>query len=245
MSLEILIALLIVLVAGTMAGITGFGLSFISAPALLLIFDPLTVVVVNTILSLVTGLVIVLEAWREIRFSAVIPLLPWSFIGLALGTELLQMLNPNYIQVAAGLVVLCAAMLLASKIDLPGISGRRGTMIVGVSSGLLATSTGFPSPLVALLFTAKKFAKYNLRASSAAYYSSLGALGLAILIGRGLTQEAHFMLTAAFLPVALLGKILGSILLRKLSNEYFRKITLIAAVLTGVVGLSTAITALV
>lgn len=151
MSPEILIALLIVLVAGIVAGVTGFGLSFISAPALLLVFDPVTVVVVNMILSLVTGLVIVVEAWREIKFTAVLTLIPWSFMGLALGSELLQTLNPNYIQFAAGLVVLCAAILLTRKVTLPGSAGRWGPMIVGASSGLLATSTGFPSPLVALL----------------------------------------------------------------------------------------------
>lgn len=245
MSAEILIALLILLVAGIMAGITGFGLSLMSAPALLLVFDPVTVVVVNAILSLVTGLVIVFEVWSEIRFAAVLQLLPWSVMGLVLGSEVLQTLNPNYIQFAAGIVVLCAALLLARKIDFPAFSGKRGTMVVGVSSGLLATSTGFPSPLAALLFTAKKFTKHNLRASSAAYYSSLGAIGLAILVGRGLTQESHFMLTAAFLPVALFGKVLGSLLLRKLSNESFRKITVIAAMLTGVIGFSTAIEALV
>lgn len=243
MSVELLIALAVVFVAGTVAGLTGFGLTLISVPALLLVFDPVTVVVVNSILSLVTGLVIVFEAWREIEMNAVLRLLPWSFIGLVLGSELLSALDPDYIKLGAGIVVLCAALLLVSKVKLPKDSSW-SVVVVGASSGTLATSTGFPSPLVALLFTARRFAKESLRASSAAYFSSIGAIGLAVLIGRGLAEETHFTLAALFIPAALLGKILGSILLRKFSNETFRKITLGVSVLAGAMGISTALLAL-
>lgn len=229
--------------AGTVAGLTGFGLSLIGAPALLLIFDPVTVVVVNTILALITGLVIVVEAWREIRPSDVLSLLPWSFIGLALGSWLLKALDPDYIRLGAGIVVLCAALILARGITLPK-SGRWIAAVIGASSGTLATSTGFPSPLATLLFTARKFAKESIRASSAAYFSSIGAIGLAVLIGRGLAEESHFALAAIFIPAALSGKILGSILLRKLSNETFRKITLGVSVMAGLMGVSTAVLAL-
>ncbi len=245
MSAEILIALSVVFVAGTVAGLTGFGLSLISTPALLLIFDPVTVVVVNTILALITGLVIVIESWREIRPGAVLSLLPWSLAGLVAGSELLGALDPDYIRLAAGIVVLCTALLLVCGLTLPRSGGRWGTVVVGALSGILATSIGFPSPLATLLFTARKFAKASTRASGAAYFSSIGAIGLVVLIGRGMAEVTHFALAAIFIPAALLGKVLGSILLRRLSNETFRKVTLGVSMLAGIMGMSTALLALI
>lgn len=198
MTAELLAALTIVLVAGSVAGLTGFGLTLFSTPALLLIFDPVTVVVLNAILAPVTGLVIVFEAWREIRLRVVLSLLPWSLLGLTLGTELLVVLDPDYIKLVAGIVVLCTALLLVRGVTLSENSGKWAIVVVGALSGVLATSTGFPSPLATLLFAARGFAKESLRASSAAYFSSIGVIGLVILIGRGLTQETHFALAAIF-----------------------------------------------
>lgn len=232
------------LVAGSVAGLTGFGLTLISTPALLLIFDPVTVVVVNAILVPVTGLVIVFEAWQEVRLRSVLALLPWSLLGLLLGTELLVVLDPDYIKLVAGLVVLCTAFLLTLGLNLTAGSGRWAAVTVGASSGVLATSIGFPSPLAALLFAARGFAKDSLRASSAAYFSAIGVIGLAVLVGRDLAQVAHFTLAVTFIPTALTGKILGSVLLRRLSEKSFRRVSFGVAMLAGIIGVSTALEAL-
>lgn len=245
MSVEFLVALATVFVAGSVSGLTGFGLSLISTPALLMIFDPPTVVTVNMILALSTGLVIVAEDWREVRFDAVLSLLPWSFAGLALGAVLLTRLDPDYIRLAAGIVVLLTAFLLVYGATLVENGGRWKTVAVGVLSGTLATSTGFPSPLATLLFTARRFSKRSLRASGAAYFSAIAMLGLATLVVSGTAHGAHFTLAAAFIPAALSGKVLGSVLLRRLSNETFRGITLAVAILAGILGISTAILALI
>jgi uncharacterized membrane protein YfcA len=245
LSAALLVALATVLVAGVVAGVTGFGLSLISTPALLMVFDPPTVVTVNMILALSTGLVIVAEDWREVRFGAVLYLLPWSFVGLALGAALLTTLDPDYIRLAAGIVVLLSAILLVYGVALIESGGRWRTVAVGVLSGTLATSTGFPSPLVTLLFAARRFAKRSLRASGAAYFSAVGAIGLATLIASGTAQGTHFALAGIFIPAALSGKVLGSVLLRRLSNEMFRGVTLAVAMLAGTLGISTAILALI
>ena len=249
MSVEFLVALATVFVAGSVSGLTGFGLSLISTPALLMIFDrPPTVVTVNMILAISTGLVIVAEDWigkcSSTPYVAEDSLLPWSFAGLALGVVLLTTLDPDYIRLAAGIVVLLTAFLLVYGVALVENGGRWRTVAVGVLSGTLATSTGFPSPLATLLFTARRFAKRSLRASGSAYFSAIAMIGLATLIVSGTAQGVHFTLAATFIPAALLGKVLGSVLLHKLSNETFRGITLAVAILAGILGISTAILAL-
>jgi len=57
--------LLAAFLAGTITGLTGFGLALISVPLLLFVYDPTTVVVLTAMLSVFINAVVVGDSWRE------------------------------------------------------------------------------------------------------------------------------------------------------------------------------------
>jgi uncharacterized membrane protein YfcA len=188
--------------------------------------------------------VIVLDSPREVRVRAVLHLLPWAVVGLIFGTEVLRVLDPTYIRLSVGVLVVLFAALLLREVALPGIGGRWGTVIAGASSGVLSTSTGLAGPPVVLLFAARGFTKGNFRVSNAAYFLFRSAAALTALYLRGLVEVPYLWIAASLIPAAFAGKVLGTSLAGRVSNESFRKITLGVTALTGVLGVVTAAFAL-
>lgn len=237
-------ALVIILFAGVSSGLTGFGFALVSVPPLLLIFDPPTVVAINFILGLVTTAVVLMDSWKEVKVRTVLYLLPWAFAGLFVGAELLQLLSRSHIQLIAGVVVVGFALLLSRTAPLPGIKSKWATAAAGTSSGVLSTSIGMGGPPVVLLFSARGLAKHSFRATITAYFLITGALGLALLMAQGLVNGTHLWLALILTPAALLGKAAGTVFLKKVSSENFRRITLALVIFTGLLGAITAILAL-
>ena len=102
MSTEVLVALLAALLAGTVSGLSGFGYALVSVPLLLLVFDPATVIVVLSFIGIFTNALVVLDSFCDVAASLVASLMPWSVLGLIVGTEILRLAPSVYIQLTAG-----------------------------------------------------------------------------------------------------------------------------------------------
>lgn len=128
--------------------------------------------------------------------------------------------------------------------SLPGAEGRYGSIIAGFASGALSTSAGLAGSPIALLFASRKLPKYRFRGSSAAYFLIISAAGLAVLFYGGIVDGKNALLAITLVPASLLGKIAGTSLLTRLSEESFRRLTLAVVILTGSLGAATAVRAL-
>jgi len=104
-------AFLIVVGAGAIAGLAGFGFSIVSVPTLLL-FDPATVITLNKVLTLGTIWVILIGAWGDISWASLRRTVPSALVGLFVGITLLRALDDGAIKLLAGLVVIFFALLL-------------------------------------------------------------------------------------------------------------------------------------
>ena len=244
MSASLFVALLAALLAGTVAGLTGFGFALISTPLLLFVYDPTTVIVLTAALSVFINVAVVWDSWRDVEKRLVLALLIPAFFGVVAGVEVLRVVDPVYIRLAVGILVIFFALLLLREIRIPGAASRWGPVVAGSVSGTLSTSTGLAGPPVVLLFASRDLSKHAFRGSSALYFLFIGAAGLSILVFRGLVDSGHVPLAFALIPAAVLGKFLGSALLKRISEKTFRRITLIIALLTGALGIATALWAL-
>ncbi len=224
-----------------MSGLTGFGLAVVGVPMLLIVYDPATVVVLIASVSLFINAVIVQDSWREVELRTVLMLLPWAALGVFLGTEVLTRVNAEYIRLSVGLIVVVSAVLLLREVSLPGAGGIWGTVLAGTASGALSTSTGIGGPPIVLLFAARNLPKVQFRVSNAAYFFFLSIVALATLLARGIAQPSHFWIAATLIPASFVGKMLGTALVKRLSNDGFRKITLGVVMLTGTLGIMTAL----
>jgi uncharacterized membrane protein YfcA len=241
----LIVALLSALLAGAVSGLTGFGLALISVPLLLFVYDPRTVVVITAVLSVVINAAVVWDSWQDADRGVVIALLPPAFVGVVVGVEVLRAVDPDYIRLAVGVVVVFSALLLLREVQLPGARTRWAPVVAGSASGALSTSTGLAGPPIVLLLASRGLPKRVFRGSSALYFLVMSVAGLVVLFYRRLFDASDVPLMLALIPAAFLGKAIGTAMLKRTSERAFRTITLGIVILTGTLGVATATWALV
>jgi uncharacterized membrane protein YfcA len=96
-----------------------------------------------------------------------------------------------------------------------------------------------------LLLASRGLPKHEFRSASALYFLPMSIAGLTILALRGLVQAPEVPLGLALVPAAIVGKAIGTILLKHVSEKAFRAFTLGLVILTGTLGVLTAVWALV
>ena len=245
LSAAILVALFAALLAGLVTGLTGFGLALISTPILLFVYEPKTVVVLTAIFSVFINTAVVLDSWHDARKRLALALLVPASIGVVVGVEVLRIVDPDYVRLGVGAVVVFSALLLVRDVRLPGAQTRWGTLVAGSASGMLSTSTGLAGPPVVLLFASRGLPKHEFRGTSALYFLPMSVVGIAVLALRGLVDASEVPLGLLLVPAAIVGKALGTALLRRVSEGAFRAMTLGLVILTGTLGVATATWALI
>ena len=244
MSGSLIVAALVALLAGGVSGLTGFGLALIAVPLLLFVYEPATVVVLVSVLSVFINAAVVWDSWHDAERGLVLSLLPPAAVGAFVGAEVLYHVDPLYIRLGVGVVVVLSAILLLREVRIPGAAGWLGTITAGSASGLLSSSTGLAGPPIVLLFAARHLPKHAFRGSSALYFLPMSFVILAALANRGLLDASEIPLALALVPAAFLGKVLGTTLLKRISDKTFRTVTLGVVILTGALGAATAAWAL-
>ncbi len=244
LSWALLLAIPAAFLAGTVTGMTGFGLALISTPLLLFIYGPKTVIVLTAIFSIFISAAVVLDSWRDAHKRLVLALLVPALAGIFVGAEILRTVDAAYIRLAVGIVVIFSALLLLRDIRLPGVGSRWGTVVAGSTSGALSTSTGLAGPPIVLLLAARDLPKHDFRGTSALYFLGMSVVGLAVLFVRGLVEGHVLPLAAILIPAAIVGKTLGTAILKKLSEGTFRTVSLGLVIFTGALGVATALWAL-
>ncbi len=237
MDAEIVAAILIVAAAGAISGLAGFGFGLVSVPPLLLIFDPVTVVVLVKVLALATSWLILLDAWRAIRWRTLGLVLPPALLGQFGGIVLLRDLDAAAVKLIASAVVVGFALLLLCGISLPGAERPIADVVAGGVSGVLSTSTGLSGPPIVLLFTVRAYPMTAFRATTVAYFIVLDLVGLPTLFAEGMVDQGTLGTVLVLSPAAFAGRYAGARLVRYVSPPIFRRVTLGLLLLTGVVGI--------
>ena len=244
LSAALLVAIFAALLAGIVTGMTGFGLALISTPILLFVYEPRTVVVLTAIFSIFINSAVVWDSWREARRGLALALFVPAIFGIVVGAVVLGVINPVYIRLGIGAIVIFSALLLVRDVRLPGADTRWGTLVAGSTSGALSTSTGLAGPPIVLLLASRGLPKHEFRGTSALYFLPMSVVGLAVLAFRGLVETSEIPLGLLLIPAAIAGKAIGTALLSRVSERAFRALTLGLVILTGTLGITTAAWAL-
>jgi len=244
LSSALIVALLAALLAGVVTGMTGFGLALISTPILLFVYEPRTVIVLTAIFSVFINTAVVWDSWHEARKRLALALLIPALLGVVVGVEVLRVIDPVYVRLGVGVVVVFSALLLVRDVRLPGADTRWGTLVAGSTSGMLSTSTGLAGPPIVLLLASRGLPKHEFRGTSALYFLPMSVAGIAVLALRGLVDASEIPLGLLLVPAAIVGKAVGTALLGRVSERAFRAVTLGLVILTGTLGVATAVWAL-
>lgn len=238
------ITLLIVVAAGVVVGLAGFGFALFAVPPLLFMHEPSTVVLLVNFLGFTSGMVVLYGEFREVRTPVLRALLPWALPGLLGGLGILHVANGQVIKLFASVVIIVFALLAAFGVTIPGVHRPGATRVAGLTSGLLGTSAGLPGPPIALLFTAQEMPPTAFRVTITSYFMVIDLVAVALLLISGLVTRADLTLAVVLVPASLVGRWIGRKLADKLTARSFRLIVIALLIVTGLLGAVGAIVSL-
>jgi uncharacterized membrane protein YfcA len=234
---------LIVLAASFLGGVTGFGYSLVATPLLLVLGFPLPfVVTVNLALACLTRISVAYRFRADVNRRRAAGLIAGSVPGLFLGATVLTTVDESTIKVAAGLVVMAAAVLLWRAVSAPPPEPLPGAPVAaGFAGGFLGAATSLNGVAPVLLLARDKAAPRSMLADLAIYFVASNAIGLAVLLVRGaLDSDALFPAFVLWLPASLVANWAGTVIGPRLPEIAFRRLTLAIVFVAGAV---TALTA--
>jgi uncharacterized membrane protein YfcA len=244
MTTTLLIAMAIALTGGVVSGLAGFGFGLVTVPLMLMLYPPATVTSIGSSLALASGWIVLMSTWRTVQVRTVGALMPGATIGVFLGTIVLRTVEPAVIKLIAGGVVLLFAISVLRGWRINAVHHPLAAPLAGLASGTLSTSAGMSGPPVVLLFTTRQYDMQQFRGSVTAYFYYVNAIGLSLLILRGIVGTEQLSVAVRLLPAAIIGGFIGRRLLNYVSQSQFRRITLVMLLLTGTLGIVTALQAL-
>jgi uncharacterized membrane protein YfcA len=227
----------VVIVAGILTGVTGFGFSVLSVPLLLLFFRPHEVVVIALCLvPLTSGVLLATRGLRgQVDTRQLVALTGFSVVGLPVGLVLFEHVDPMWVTGLMGVVLIGYAvygLVGAGHLRL----GRRWIAPSGFLGGVLATSTGLSGPAVAMYVQGRRASAVQRTATMAAYVGAISLLGLGLLAARGAVSSADLGHVGTLAAGAVVGTLLGRWWASR-RHDALDRLTLVAL---GVMGLWTA-----
>ncbi|SFR41002.1 hypothetical protein SAMN04488070_0634 [Pseudidiomarina maritima] len=226
---------LIIFVGACLQGITGFGSGLIAVPLLTLLL-PLSVI--TPTLSIVNFAMATYLAWmlrHAVRIQQWRWLLATGIIGTLVGNWLLNHIRLDWLQMGMAVLVISVAALFWFGVQFK----HRSTPTLQSFSGLLA---GFSNgaltlggPPVVLFLTGNGLDRIAFRATLTVFFWAL-ALTNIVSFGVQRRYEAdHFPIVICLLIGAIGGAWLGHRISDKLSEQLFRKISLLLVIIAGLI----------
>jgi len=234
-------ALLIVFLAAATSGLAGFGFSIVSVPALLIFYDPSTVIALNKVLTLGTTWIVLIGIWRCISWPHLARTVPFAIAGLFGGILVLKALDAQAIKLIVGVIVILFALLLLSGKVRHVAEQPWMAPVTGLASGLSSTSTGMSGPPLVLLFTVIGLPVQVFRATSVCYFLLIDLVGLPALITQGVISRSDIVLSLLLAPAAVAGRWAGSLLVPYVTPARFRRVVLFLLLGTGAIAIVNAV----
>lgn len=200
---------LIVLLAATLQGITGFGFALISVPLLLLVYDPHTAVAINIMISIVSLSFLTIKVRQVVIVPVVKNLFYGSLVGIPLGAYIFLHFDVHLLKLAIGMITVIFSVILISGLTIKNATGKVWESTVGSISGFLTGSIGMPGPPIILLLSNQKLAKDHFRATTAAYFVLVYVASLVLLFCLGALDKSVALRAISLVPFAILGGHLG------------------------------------
>lgn len=231
--MTVFLMFLIVLLAGIVSGLAGFGSAIVSVPVLMVLMPPRLVVPVVQLLSSVIHVFVLADAWRSLNLRRIWPLILAGVSSVPLGTCFLLLLDASTLRLLVGGTVLLCALAMLLGWQRPVRRERLMLVLVGLVSGVLNGSTGMGGPPVILFLTNQDVEKQSFRVNLIFYFACLGVVSLISQYVGGLMTAEVIKNWLMLVPAAILGTWMGIKLSRRTDQQRFRQITLGILMLTG------------
>ena len=232
--MEIVFGMTIVLVAGFIQGLTSFGLSIVAIPFLIAIIPLQEIVPTIIVLAIITNILILISARKEIKFKKFGLLLLMGILFLPVGAYSLKYLNPDYLKLCFGILITVFSLLLILKKTFPIKHEKIGFAITGSLSGFLNGSLSLSGPPVVLFLSNQGIDKGTFRANITLYFLILNIISIAVFLGNGLMNRLVADRILYLAPALIIGVLTGIKISKKLKDDLFRRVVLIVLLISGI-----------
>lgn len=227
----------VLVLAGAVQGLAGFGSALIMVPLLVLFMEPREVVPLALVHGTFLNTVLFLTRVRDARMGKVVPLFVTATIGLPLGTILLITVGSDALKMAIGAVILLSSALMLLLRSGSKSTGLFGTALVGLTSGILNGAISMSGPPVILAFQREGMAKEEFRANLSGFFLALNLVTLLMFAFTGVLTTGVWGLSLLLLAPTALGLALGMAAARRFKEGHFRTMVLMVAGVSGLLSL--------
>jgi uncharacterized membrane protein YfcA len=237
----LLLVALVVLLASTVKGLTGFGFALTSLPLLSLFISPKVAVPLITVCSVFLDGYTLYEARKSVQYREIVTLVASGIIGMILGTYFLVSLDSQALRLTIGAVTILFATASMMGVRREISNTKLASIPVGLVSGVLGGSMSISGPPIVLFFNNQRVEKTVFRANIIAYFFSLYVATVpAYALGNLITID---LLTSSMVmvPIIFLGAVLGIRLSRRVDENIFRRITLLLVLASGILAMFSAL----
>jgi uncharacterized protein len=222
------------LFAAFIRGTTGFGFSLVFTPFMILIMEPKAVIPINLILASLSNIMVVASSFRAINFRRLLPMTIASLLGVPIGVFIIAMISATILKILIGAITVFFAILLVFRLTPHFTNERRASGIAGLISGILNASTSLGGPPVVLFMHNQSWQKEEIHPSLSAFFlinTGASLIGLSI---SGMVTPDILLTAASFAPGLVIGVYLGMLAFKHVNESYFRILSVVVVVGTGI-----------
>ena len=231
--LETIALTAIVVVAGFLQGLTGFGFVLIALPLLGLFIGIKTIIPLVILLALCISMTLSVQLRSSINLKSIYGLMAATIPGIPLGVYTLKHIPAEMLAIIVGIIMVAftsyqlLAKPTAKQLGIPS------TILAGFVSGVLAGSIGAGGPPVIVYSSLQPWTKDQAKATLAFYFAISGAMVSITHAYTGLITQEVLKLFLISIPALIVGILLGSIAYKKLSDHGYKKLAFIIVFILG------------
>ncbi|MEQ1661553.1 MAG: sulfite exporter TauE/SafE family protein [Thiobacillus sp.] len=223
-----------VVLAYVVRGIAGFGSGLIAVPLLALMLPFTLVVPLVVLLDYIASASQGAANRTDIRWREILPLLPFSVLGVLIALFALSCTEAELLLQALGVFVIAFALFTLSGYTPKQSAARGWGILAGTSGGLIGTLFGTGGPFYVMYFKARGLDKAAFRATFATIFLIDGAGRLLGYIGSGLLTLSFLSVAAMALPLMAVALYLGGKIHTQLSQQAFQRGISVLLILSGI-----------
>lgn len=233
LTFELGIAAGIAVLGSAIRGYAGFGANIILAPTFAFLFGPLEAVVILGVVGFLSTIPLVASVARDTAWSQIAPMLIGVAIITPLGVWCLVSMEPTYTRRAIGGLVLAMGLIYLTGWQYKGPRGVKTRITVGGLAGWLGGFAAIGGPVMVLYFMSSKSEIRVLRANNTISVALLAPFYLVVMwISEVITLDG-VLKGLLLVPPYLVGQWMGVRLFHVVSEELFRKFSLVLLIAIG------------
>lgn len=225
----------IYLLAGLVQGLTGFGAALVAIPLLCLVMDVKTAVPLTILNGLIIVSYLAYVLRRHMDGRKIMPLLLGALPGVLLGALVLKQINPHFLKMMLGAVLLCYSLYNVFKKERRVGVSPIWAYPAGFLTGFLTATLSAGGPPTIIYMTRTDWNKEEIKATLTGFFLITASFTVLVESIGGLISASLCLDLLVTAPFVLCGTMVGSRLTGKINREVYLRIVFIFLAVMGVV----------